>query len=117
MQDVLTRYEDAVHPAVPADRRAATTEGFRRMWGDRPAAEREQWGAGQGYIALGYLLLAAASYGYGTSPMLGFDPNRVKQALGLPAHAAVPAMVAIGRPDEEGFAHHRHPLERIVTWR
>lgn len=29
--------------------------------------------AGQGYIALGYLLLAAESQGYQTSPMTGFD--------------------------------------------
>ena len=117
MRDVLAGVEDVVHPGVPADRRAATADGFRRLWTGKPDAEREQWGAGQGYIALGYLLLAAASFGYGTSPMLGFDPNKVKQALGLPAHVAVPAMVAIGRPDEEGFTHHRHPLDRIVTWR
>ena len=117
MRDVLAGVEDVVHPGVPADRRAATADGFRRLWTGKPDAEREQWGAGQGYIALGYLLLAAASFGYGTSPMLGFDPNKVKQALGLPAHVAVPAMVAIGRPDEEGFTHHRHSLDRIVTWR
>ena len=74
-------------------------------------------GRGTGLIALGYFLLAAASYGYATSAMLGFDASKVKQALGLPAHVAIPAMIAIGRGDEEGFTHHRHPLERIVSYR
>ena len=117
MKDVLDHVEDIVHPGVPADRRAATAAGFRSSWAAKSDAEREQWGAAQGYIALGYLLLTAASYGYATSAMLGFDAARVKQALGLPAHVAVPAMVAIGRGDEEGFTHHRHPLERIVSYR
>lgn len=117
MKDVLENVEDVIHPGVPADRRAATAEGFRKSWASKSDAEREQWGAGQGYIALGYLLLTAASYGYATSAMLGFDASKVKQALGLPAHVAIPAMVAIGRGDEEGFTHHRHPLERIVSYR
>ena len=76
-----------------------------------------QWGAGQGYIELGYLLLAEYSLGYATSPMLGFDPAKVKEALGLPAHVMIPALVAIGRGDEEGFSHHRHAIDRIVTYR
>ena len=117
MKDVLEHVEDIIHPGVPEDRRAATAAAFRKSWAAKSDAEREQWGAAQGYIALGYLLLAAASYGYGTSAMLGFDPDKVKQALGLPEHVAVPAMIAIGRADEEGFTHHRHPLERIVSWR
>ena len=117
MRDVLENVEEIIHPGVPADRRAATAEGFRKSWASKTDAEREQWGAGQGYIALGYFLLAAASYGYATSAMLGFDASKVKQALGLPAHVAIPAMIAIGRGDEEGFTHHRHPLERIVSYR
>ncbi|HEX2778746.1 MAG TPA: nitroreductase family protein [Gemmatimonadaceae bacterium] len=117
MQDVLRNAEEIVHPGVPADRRDATIAGFRASWAAKSDAEREHWGAGQGNIALGYLLLAAASYGYATSAMLGFDPKKVKDALGLPAHVMIPAMVAIGRADEDGFTHHRHPLERIVSWR
>ena len=37
--------------------------------------------------------------------------------LDIPAHASVPAMVALGVAAEEGFAHHRHGLERIATFR
>ena len=117
MKDVLDNVDDIMHPGIPADKRAAGAAGFRASWAKKSDAEREQWGAGQGYIALGYLLLAASSLGYATSAMLGFDPAKVKEVLGLPQHVAIPALVAIGRGDEEGFTHHRHPVERLVTYR
>lgn len=117
MKDVLDNVDEIMHPGIPADKRAAGAASFRDSWASKSDAEREQWGAGQGYIALGYLLLAASSLGYATSPMLGFDPAKVKEALGLPAHVMIPALVAIGRGDEEGFTHHRHALDRIVTYR
>jgi len=117
MKDVLDNVDDIMHPGIPPEKRAAGAAGFRASWAKKSDAEREQWGAGQGYIALGYLLLAASSSGYATSAMLGFDPAKVKEVLGLPSHVAIPALVAIGRGDEEGFTHHRHPVERLVTYR
>ena len=112
--DVL---EDAMHPDVPSDRRAKDVAGFRGNWASKTEDEREQWAAAQGNIALGYLLLAAAAHGYATSPMLGFDPQKVKHALGLPMHVRIPALVAIGIADEEGFSHHRLSADRLVTYR
>ena len=46
--------------------------------------------------------------------MAGFDADAVKALLGLPPHARIPALVAIGRGAEEGYDHHRHALGRIV---
>ena len=117
MKDVLEHVDEIMHPGIPADKRAEGAASFSASWASKSDAEREQWGAGQGYIALGYLLLAASSLGYATSPMLGFDPAKVKEVLGLPAHVMIPAIIAIGRGDEEGFTHHRHTLDRIVTYR
>ena len=117
MKAVLEKLDDVMHPGIPADKRAASAARFHASWSNKSDAEREQWGASQGYIALGYLLLAAASLGYATSPMLGFDAVKVREILGLPSHAAVPALVSIGRGDEEGFPHHRHALEQLVTYR
>ncbi len=114
MQDALAHVEETVHPGMPPEKAAAAAAHVRNVFGKQSADERETWAAGQGYIALGYLLLAAESHGYQTSPMTGFDAGRVKTLLGLPEHVRVPALVAIGRGAEEGFAHHRHPLERIV---
>jgi nitroreductase len=116
MSDALDRIEETVHPGM-ANRRDEVAKSLRGTWAARTAAERESWGAGQSYIALGYLLLAAQSMGYATSPMLGFDAAAVKRVLGLPEHVTVPALVAIGMPEEEGFPHHRHALDRVATFR
>lgn len=116
MAEALERAEETVHPGMAA-RRDEVSRNLRGTWATRTDAERESWGAGQSYIALGYLLLAAQSLGYATSPMLGFDAAKVKEALGLPAHVAIPAIVAMGVAAEDGFAHHRHPVDRVATFR
>ena len=116
MADALEQVEETVHPGM-ASRRDEVAKSMRGTWAARTAAERESWGAGQSYIALGYLLLAAQSMGYATSPMLGFDAAEVKRVLGLPEHVTIPALVAIGVADEEGFPHHRHSIDRVASFR
>lgn len=117
MKAVLENVDDIMHPGMPVEQRAASAASFRGSFSAKTDAEREQWGASQGYIALGYLLLAASSLGYATSPMLGFEPAKVKTILGLPGHVSIPALVAIGCGDEEGFTHHRHSVDRLVDYR
>ena len=117
MVDALDRMPEAMHPGMPADKRDAGVQSFRARFATESADEREAWGAAQSNIALGYLLLLAESLGYATSPMLGFDPDKVKALLGLPAHVRIPALVAIGYPAEEGFAPHRLAPETLVNFR
>ena len=114
MQDALAHIEETVHPGMGAEGVAKTASYLRDTFGRQSEADREAWAAAQGHIALGYLLLAAEAHGYQTSPMAGFDAEKVKALLDLPANARIPAIVAIGRGAEEGFSHHRHPLDRIV---
>ena len=114
MQDALATIEEVVHPGMPAEQGAQMVATVRGIFEKQSEADREAWGAAQAHIALGYLLLAAEAHGYQTSPMAGFDAEKVKALLDLPANARVPALVAIGRGSEEGFSHHRHALERIV---
>jgi nitroreductase len=114
MQDAMATLDEVVHPGMPEAQRAATAAHIRGIFGKQSPDDQESWAAGQGYIALGYLLLAAEAHGYQTSPMTGFDAARVREVLGLPDHVRIPALVAIGRGTEEGFSHHRHPLGRIV---
>lgn len=117
MSDVMKNLDEIVHPGLDAEKRAGVLEMVRGAYGGMSDEARETFGAGQGGIALGYLLLTAASMGFGTSPMLGFDPAKVKEVLGLPAHVQIPAMIAIGRPDESGYPRHRHALGRVVSFR
>ena len=114
--DALSTASEIIHPDLPPERRAASLASIERAFARKSPEEREKWGAEQGYIALGYLLLAAEDHGYQTSPMLGFDAERVKAVLELPSHVRVPALVAIGKGVEEGRPHHRHPLGRIVRF-
>ena len=117
MTGALDAIEDVMHPDMPEDRRLRDAASFRANWAAKSEQEREQWGYAQGNIALGYLLLAASAYGYATSPMLGFDPKKVIAALGLPEHVRIPALVAIGIADEEGFNHHRLTTDTLVSYR
>ncbi|GJG88280.1 NADH dehydrogenase [Gemmatimonadetes bacterium T265] len=116
MADTLAELESTQHPGMDPERRAGQAGGIRRSFGAQSEAEREAWAYAQGHIALGYLVLAAESLGYQTSPMAGFDPEAVKQLLGLPAHVRVPALVAIGRGTEERLSHHRHAHDRVVRY-
>ncbi len=114
MKDALDTVDQTFAATLPAEKAAGTRAHLRQTFGSQSDAEREGWGAGQGYIALGYFLLLAEAHGLGTSPMLGFDAAQVKEILGLPAHVRVPALVAVGYPAEEGFLSPRHPAERVV---
>ncbi len=116
MADALATVDEVLHPGMPAPQKAGARDTLLRTFGPQSEAEREAWAAGQGSIALGYLLLAAEAHGYQTSPMAGFDAAAVKELLGLPGNVRIPALVAIGRGAEEGFPHHRHELERIVRY-
>lgn len=114
MEDTLASLDEVLHPGLDAEARDRTRETIQGLFGSQSPEQREAWGAGQGYIALGYLLLAAEAHGYQTSPMLGFNPAAVKELLGLRETVQVPALVAIGRGTDAGFPAHRHSLERIV---
>jgi nitroreductase len=113
----LAEAERVIQPGLPEEQRARKLASIARAFETKTVAEREAWGAAQGYIALGYLLLAAESFGYQTSPMLGFDAEAVKAALDLPPHVRVPALVALGRGAETGEPHHRLPVSDLVTLR
>jgi nitroreductase len=116
MADTLASVNEIMHPGLPAEQREQsvnTIVGFVKGMGD---ANAESWGAAQGNIALGFLLLAAEGLGYQTSAMAGFDPEAVKQLLSLPANVRVNALVAIGKGAEEGFPHHRHPVSRLAKF-
>jgi nitroreductase len=117
MQSALERMPESMHPEMPQDKRDAGVESFRGQFANQSVEERENWGNAQSNIALGYLLLLAESMGLATSPMLGFEPEKVKALLGLPEHVRIPALISIGYAAEEGFPPHRLPSETLVDFR
>lgn len=116
MEDVLTFTEEVIHPNVGQEQIKTRAESLRKNFEQQPLEQRAQWANTQTNIALGYLLLIARGFGYDTVPMLGFDPDKVKELLGLPTHVQIAALVPIGKRAEEGHAHHRHNLDRIATF-
>ena len=117
MEDAVANIEDVVSPALAPDHAAETAAMLRRTFGAMTPSDRAAWGNAQANIALGYLLLLAESAGIGTSPMLGFQPDKVRALLGIPDHAIVTALIALGWPAEDGHPSHRHTATRIVTVR
>jgi len=116
MEDVLANVDEMIHPGLDEAGRAKVRAEFTRRFGAKSKKERGNYAHGLAHIALGYLLLAAESMGYRTSPMLDFKPEELKKVLGLPAHVTIPALVAIGKGAEPGVPHHRHSVERIARF-
>jgi nitroreductase len=118
MLDALATVEETVHPGMagPGGDVSAPAASIRANFAKYSDADREAWGFAEANIALGYLLLAATAHGFGTSPMLGFAPEKVKAVLGLPEHVRIPALVAIGLPAEDGFPQHRHTVDRVARF-
>ncbi|EYF03083.1 nitroreductase family protein [Chondromyces apiculatus] len=114
MRDTLATLDEVVHPGLQGPPREQMLTSIRGFLGPKSDADLDAFGTAQTFIAVGYLSLAAQSLGYATSIMGGFVPAEVKAVLGLPEHAAVAAVIALGVADEEGYTAHRHPLPRIL---
>jgi nitroreductase len=83
---------------------AESLEGFKAaMTGmtTRPAEVNYQWAARQAYIALGIGLVAAAHEQVDATPMEGFNPAALDEALGLGAKGLKSSVVLVlGNRDE-----------------
>ncbi|WP_027481621.1 nitroreductase family protein [Deinococcus pimensis] len=116
MEDVLANVREIFHPGMGEEQINQRAANFAKGFESQSVQERAAWANAQANIALGYLLLAARGLGYDTVPMLGFEPAKVREILGLPAHAEIAAIVPVGKRAEEGFEHHRHNLDRIAKF-
>jgi len=117
MDDTMANLGEVVHPDLTPEKRASTIAMLEKTFGGMTPEARANWGNGQTNIALGYLLLIAKSEGFDTSPMLGFEADRVKAILGIPASATIAALVALGRGADDGFRSHRHAVQRTTRFR
>lgn len=116
MEDFLGNVEETVHPGMGEEQIKARADGLRAQFQDQDVAQRGQWGLSQANIAFGFLMLAARGLGYDTVPMLGFQPEKVRELLGLPEHVQFAGILPVGKRAEDGFSHHRHSVERITKF-
>jgi len=82
--------------------------------------EMESWTQKQVYIALGTLLLGAATLGIDATPIEGFDPRRLDEELGLAERGLKSVvLVALGYRSAEDFnaklPKSRLPAEAVIS--
>jgi len=117
MVDTMSRLDEVLPAGLEGVERESRANRIRGSFDGQDAAALEEWGARQGNIYLGYLLLLAESLGLGTSPMLGFVPEQVRALLEIPGHAPVVALVALGWPGQDGVRSERHAPGAIARFR
>ncbi len=61
------------------------------------------------------IMLAAKTLGYDSCPMIGFDPEKVSELIGLPADHLIGNMIAIGKGTKAAWPKPGQlPLEEVV---
>lgn len=116
MEDVLANLSETVHPGLSEERKEEEVANLSAFFNGMSVEERGQWGLTQTNIAFGFLMIAVQGMGYASNPMLGFDQDKVRELLKLPAHVKFAGILPIGKPDGEGYPHHRFDLNKIVTF-
>lgn len=107
--DVRGKVEDVLHPEMSPEKKRSDKKALLETLEMAPDVLQSQ-----GYIALGYLLLALTAYGISSVPMLGFDLEKVMELLEI--EGSILSVVAAGYGAGEGHMHHRLDLEEIVRF-
>lgn len=116
MEEILNNPEAIAHPALGEAGQTKMRDTLTQVFGAQSVEARGQWGLAQANIGFGFLMLAAQGMGYDTVPMLGFEPQKVRELLNLPEHVQFAGLLPIGRRAEEGKPHHRFDLDHLVTF-
>ncbi|WP_257008279.1 nitroreductase family protein [Bacillus sp. FJAT-45350] len=117
MEDTLENLPETVHPGLSPEQKEDSVTNLTGIFEGMSVEERAQWALAQTNIALGFLLISIQGLGYSSVPMLGFEADKVKELLNIPAHSKLAAMVPFGRPAGEGHPHHRFALDKIVNYK
>lgn len=67
-------------------------------------------------LAAQTLILAAIEMGYATCPMIGFDPDAVREVVELPDHLLPVMLITVGFGEETRPRNDRKPFEEIVDF-
>ncbi|GAB3214741.1 oxygen-insensitive NAD(P)H nitroreductase [Pseudaeromonas pectinilytica] len=98
-------------------------DGARRYYvglNSTSAQKQQEWMARQAYIALGFLLMGAATLDLDATPIEGFFPEKLDAALGLTELGLKSVVVAsVGYGSEQDFnaalPKSRLPAEQVLT--
>ncbi|MGZ0657231.1 nitroreductase family protein [Coraliomargarita sp. W4R53] len=112
----LNAHEDAerywVHAPQPV--RDMLVPMIAPFYGTNPQLQRDEAMRSIG-IASQTLMLTAKSMGYDSCPMIGFDPIKVGEIIGLPENHVIGMMLTIGKPLKDANARGGQlPYEEVV---
>ena len=85
----------AVSESSAAERRARAARTMERV------ADRPLWTTRSTMLAAATLMIAAESLGLASAPMEGFEPEKVKDAFGIPDDHTICCLIALGFAAEE----------------
>ena len=98
---------------IPAENLQGFSDVMKQTITSLPAADRNNWSAKQAYIALGFLINAAASLHVDATPMEGFDPTAFNEILGLDQLGLSAVVIAaIGYRHDEDAAQHQKKVRK-----
>lgn len=113
-QETLAAIDECVHPDIQGEERVVRRNNITTALSGKSDEDLTRWCSEMTYIFIGFFLLTLQSCGYATSSMLGFEPDKVKAMFNLPQHVHISALIACGRPNEQGYPTFRHEATRIT---
>jgi putative NAD(P)H nitroreductase len=101
---------------LPAEYKENVINQVQGFYGNNEAVQRDEAIRGASLAAM-TLMLVAKDMGYGTCPMIGFDPEGVRKEFNLPQHLIPVMMITIGPAQEVGNARKvRLPVNEVTTF-
>lgn len=86
------------------------------LYGNNEIMQRDEAIRGSSLAAM-TLMLAAENKGFGTCPMIGFDPERVRQEFNIPENLIPVMIITIGPENEPDMPRKlRFPVKEIITY-
>ncbi len=111
LYEVFTKEEFKTAPLIIAARAEPQSAWVRK-------ADGKNYAWVDATIAITEMIGAATAEGLGTCWIAAFDPSKVKEILGIPAHVEVVALIAAGYPKTPLVKEekNRKPLEDIIHY-
>ncbi|MHC4937482.1 MAG: nitroreductase family protein [Planctomycetota bacterium] len=112
----LNAHDDALRSQAhaPDDVAAKVVELINQIYASNPQLQRDE-AIRSGALASMTLMLAAQAEGLRTCPMIGFDPKKVSEIVGLDENHVPVMLITLGHPGEDGvFPTSRYPMSEVV---